>query len=91
MLYNKTLNYCSLGKTDVSFVSSHQVYILLNLQIDGQTNPSIQSIHVKNFPIHTAHFSADGEQVIMASRRPFFYVYDMIKGEVTRIPGVRGR
>lgn len=37
-----------------------------------------------------AHFSADGEQVILASQRKSFHVYDMIKGDITRIPGIRG-
>lgn len=60
-------------------------------QIDGQTNPKIQSVFIENFPIHMAHFSADGEQVILASQRKSFHVYDMIKGDITRIPGIRGR
>lgn len=60
-------------------------------QIDGQTNPKLQSIFLENFPIHTAHFSADGEQVVLASQRRSFYVYDMIKGDVIKIPQIRGR
>lgn len=60
-------------------------------QIDGQTNPKLQSIFLERFPIHTAHFSTDGEQVILASQKRFFYVYDMIKGDVIRIPEIRGR
>ena len=59
-------------------------------QIDGHNNSKLQSVFVDRFPICTAHFSADGEQVIMASMRPFFQVYDMIKGEVIKIPGIRG-
>lgn len=60
-------------------------------QIDGQTNPKLQSIFLEKFPIHTAHFSADGEQVVLASQRRSFHVYDMIKGEVIKIPEIRGR
>ncbi|KAL9971505.1 hypothetical protein ACROYT_G017676 [Oculina patagonica] len=60
-------------------------------QIDGQTNPKLQSIFLERFPIHTAHFSTDGEQVILASQRKSFYVYDMIKGDVIKIPQIRGR
>ncbi|RMX55645.1 hypothetical protein pdam_00001664 [Pocillopora damicornis] len=60
-------------------------------QIDGQTNPKLQSVFLERFPIHTAHFSSDGEQVILASQRRSFYVYDMIKGEVIKIPEIRGR
>ncbi|XP_048589194.1 U3 small nucleolar RNA-associated protein 18 homolog isoform X2 [Nematostella vectensis] len=60
-------------------------------QVDGKENPKLQSVFVNRFPIHNAHFTCDGEQVIMSSRRKYFYVYDMIKGQVTRIPGIRGR
>lgn len=60
-------------------------------QIDGQNNPKLQSIFLERFPIHTAHFTADGEQVILASQRRSLYVYDMIKGSVIKIPRIRGR
>ena len=63
---------------------------LCHHQIDGQTNPKLQSVFLERFPIHTAHFSSDGEQVILASQRRSFYVYDMIKGEVIKIPEIRG-
>ena len=59
-------------------------------QIDGQNNPKLQSIFLERFPIHTAHFTADGEQVILASQRRSLYVYDMIKGSVIKIPRIRG-
>ena len=64
--------------------------LFLHQQIDGQTNPKLQSIFLERFPIHTAHFSTNGEQVILASQRRLFYVYDMIKGEVIKIPQIRG-
>lgn len=60
-------------------------------QIDGQTNPKLQSIFINHFPISTAHFTADGEQVVLASERRFFYVYDLIKGDITKIPYIKGR
>lgn len=60
-------------------------------QIDGQTNPKLQSVFLERFPIHTAHFSTDGEQVILASQKREFYVYDMVKGDVIKIPQIRGR
>lgn len=63
---------------------------LCHHQIDGQTNPKLQSVFLERFPIYTAHFSSDGEQVILASQRRSFYVYDMIKGEVIKIPEIRG-
>jgi len=66
-------------------------FFLFCQQIDGQTNPKLQSIFLERFPIHTAHFSTDGEQVILASQNRSFYVYDMIKGDVIKIPQIRGK
>lgn len=59
-------------------------------QVDGQTNPKLQSIHIQGFPISTAHFTQDGREVVMATRRKKFFVYDMVAGKVTPIHGIRG-
>ena len=59
-------------------------------QVDGQTNPKIQSIHIQGFPISTAHFSKDGREVIVAGRKRQFFVYDMMAGKITQIHGIRG-
>ena len=53
-------------------------------------NPKLQSIHVQDFPISTAHFTSDGAEVVMAGERKSFYVYDMIAGKITRVYGIRG-
>ncbi len=60
-------------------------------QVDGQTNPKLQSIHIPKFPISTAHFSQDGKEVILAGRKKTFYVYDMMAGKVMPIYGIRGQ
>ncbi|XP_046854395.1 U3 small nucleolar RNA-associated protein 18 homolog [Xenia sp. Carnegie-2017] len=60
-------------------------------QVDGKTNICLQNIHVKGFPIHSAHFIGNSEQIILASQRKFFYYYDMNEGYVTRIPEIRGK
>ena len=59
-------------------------------QVDGQTNPKLQSVYVKGFPITTAHFTQDGTEVVLAGRKKRFYVYDMMAGKVTPIYGIRG-
>ena len=59
-------------------------------QVDGQTNPKLQSIHVQGFPISTAHFTQDGTEVVLAGRKKKFFVYDMIAGKVTPVFGIRG-
>ncbi len=59
-------------------------------QVDGQKNPKLQSVHVKDFPISTAHFSQDGSEVVMAGRKKRFFVYDMMAGKVRPVYGIRG-
>ncbi|KAG2460914.1 UTP18 protein, partial [Polypterus senegalus] len=59
-------------------------------QVDGKTNPKIQSIHLEKFPVFKARFSADGEQVIATSmRNKMFYVYDMMGGKIIPVYGIR--
>ncbi|CAI8037089.1 U3 small nucleolar RNA-associated protein 18 homolog [Geodia barretti] len=60
-------------------------------QVDGEANQKLQSVHVQDFPISTAHFTGDGTEVVMSGERKSYYVYDMIAGKITRICGIRGR
>ncbi|XP_064404926.1 U3 small nucleolar RNA-associated protein 18 homolog isoform X2 [Halichondria panicea] len=60
-------------------------------QVDGQVNPTLQSVHLERFPITTAHFTKDGREVVIAGQRKSFFVYDMVAGKITHIPGIRGR
>ena len=59
-------------------------------QVDGQNNPKLQSIHLQGFPISSAHFSQDGREVVMTTRRKKFFVYDMMAGKITPVHGIRG-
>lgn len=84
--------------TTVQFHPSAQVVMTAGLdqsislfQVDGKTNPKIQSIHLERFPVHKARFSVDGEQVVATSlRNKLFYVYDMMEGRVVPVHTVRG-
>lgn len=55
-------------------------------QIDGKTNPKIQSLFLEGFPIYCAHFTRDGEQVVIGSKHKSFKYFDMISGQVVNIP-----
>ena len=59
--------------------------------IDGETNPLMQQLYIKSMPIHTARFSADGQSVVMAGRRKYYYVYDLQAATIQRVPGIVGR
>ncbi|XP_068581927.1 U3 small nucleolar RNA-associated protein 18 homolog isoform X2 [Cebidichthys violaceus] len=84
--------------TTVQFHPSAQVVMTAGLdqsvslfQVDGKTNPKIQSIHLERFPVHRAQFSRDGDTVIATSlKNKMFYLYDMMEGRVTPVHSVRG-
>jgi U3 small nucleolar RNA-associated protein 18 len=59
-------------------------------QIDGKTNPKIQSIYFQDMPIHSAEFSPDGKEVIVSGRRKFFYHIDMEQGRVEKVISIQG-
>ncbi|XP_017309879.1 U3 small nucleolar RNA-associated protein 18 homolog [Ictalurus punctatus] len=84
--------------TSVQFHTSAQVVLTAGLdhtislfQVDGKTNPKIQSIHLEKFPVNKACFSADGEQVVATGMwNKLFYIYDMMEGKIIPVPRVRG-
>ena len=59
-------------------------------QINGDTNPKLQSLHLENFPVLTARFTPDGREVIASGIRRGFFVYDMYSGKVDKIHGIKG-
>ncbi|XP_043857324.1 U3 small nucleolar RNA-associated protein 18 homolog [Dromiciops gliroides] len=60
-------------------------------QVDGETNPKIQSIYLEQFPVYRARFSANGEEVLATSNlSKILYVYDMMGGNVIPVHQVRG-
>lgn len=59
--------------------------------IDGVSNPKIQSIFFEDMPIHTAAFARGGSVVVASGRRSFFYVLDLPAGRVEKVSGIFGR
>lgn len=58
-------------------------------QVDGKTNPKIQSVRFSNFPVHCAHFSSDGKELLVgSSQHAHLFSYDMMVGRTvqTRFP-----
>ena len=60
-------------------------------RIDGEENPKIHGIHFPTLPITSASFLGDSGSVVMSGRRPFFYVYDAISGNIQKISSIVGR
>lgn len=72
-------------KSTVSLVAGQNGTATL-FQVDGKQNPKMQSVNFKDFPIKTAHFSADGSEFIVGSQHfGHFYTYDMEKGVTSKI------
>ncbi|GLI62931.1 hypothetical protein VaNZ11_005782 [Volvox africanus] len=72
-------------------------------QVDGLRNPLIQALHFDDMPITHAEFAgvssgssdaaaaaAAADRVVLAGRRPYFYVYDMGAARVERVLGPAG-
>eukprot|EP00192_Tetraselmis_astigmatica_P005278 CAMPEP_0117667692 /NCGR_PEP_ID=MMETSP0804-20121206/11119_1 /TAXON_ID=1074897 /ORGANISM="Tetraselmis astigmatica, Strain CCMP880" /LENGTH=509 /DNA_ID=CAMNT_0005475469 /DNA_START=49 /DNA_END=1578 /DNA_ORIENTATION=+ len=59
-------------------------------QVDGIRNPSVQTVHLEDCPVHQAAFAGGGRQLVAAGRRPFFYVYDIESAKVERVSGIMG-
>ncbi|XP_072298916.1 U3 small nucleolar RNA-associated protein 18 homolog [Eucyclogobius newberryi] len=84
--------------TSVQFHPNAQVVMTTGLdqslslfQVDGQSNPLVQSIFLEKFPVGKARFTADGLTVMATSfRNKLFYLYHMMEGKVTPVSGVRG-
>ncbi|KAK0155761.1 U3 small nucleolar RNA-associated protein 18 [Merluccius polli] len=97
-LHANAARSCNDQLTTVQFHPSAQVVMTAGLdqsislfQVDGRTNPKIQSIHLERFAIHKAQFSCDGESVIATgTKNKMFYMYDMMEGRVVPIFSVRG-
>lgn len=54
-------------------------------KINGtEGSEKIHGIHFPNLPIHSADFLGDSGSVVVSGRRPFFYIYDVAAGKVSR-------
>ena len=46
-----------------------------------------QTVNFENFPIKTAHFTADGQKFMAGSQHfGHFFVYDMYAGKIIKVP-----
>uniref|UniRef100_A0A8C1QLJ3 U3 small nucleolar RNA-associated protein 18 homolog n=1 Tax=Cyprinus carpio TaxID=7962 RepID=A0A8C1QLJ3_CYPCA len=89
---------CGDQLSSVQFHPSAQIVMTAGLdhslslfQVDGKSNPKIQTIHLENYPVNKALFSADGEHIVATGlRNKLFYIYDMMEGKVIPVCGVRG-
>ena len=59
---------------------------------DGEEESTkIHGIQFPKMPITCASFLGNSGSVVLSGRRPFFYVYDAISGNIQKIPSIVGR
>uniref|UniRef100_A0A7S2GVY7 Anaphase-promoting complex subunit 4 WD40 domain-containing protein n=1 Tax=Octactis speculum TaxID=3111310 RepID=A0A7S2GVY7_9STRA len=59
--------------------------------VDGAKSQKVHSIFLPDCPVHSASWTRGGDEVIVSGRRPFFYVYDAINGDVRKVGKLAGR
>ena len=58
--------------------------------VDGVHNPLVQSVFIKDMPVHQAAFASGGKTVVVSGRRKFFYCWDLESQRLDLIKGVLG-
>lgn len=74
----------------VGFVTGYSKSLDL-FEVDGENNKHLHRHHFTNFPVECAKFTSDGSEVILGSKRPHFYTFDLNKCTATKIAGIRNR
>ena len=70
----------------LTFALDVVIFICLDFtQVDGDTNPKLQSIDIERVSLWMAKFTSDGQEIIGIGMRQGFFVYDIGTGKVTRI------
>lgn len=74
----------------IGFVAGYSKSLDL-FEVDGENNKHLHRHHFANFPIDCAKFTADGSEVILGSKRPHFYTFDLNKCTAIKMAGIRNR
>ena len=74
----------------VAFVSGYSKSLDL-FEVDGENNKHLHRHHFPNFPVDCARFTSDGNEIVLGSKRPHFYSFDLHKCVATKIAGIRNR
>ena len=74
----------------VGFVTGYSKSLDL-FEVDGENNKHLHRHHFTNFPVDCARFNSDGSEIVVGSKRPHFYTFDLNKCTATKIAGIRNR
>ncbi|CCL98939.1 uncharacterized protein FIBRA_00946 [Fibroporia radiculosa] len=79
----------------VQFHPSPQIPVLLVastdrrlrlFNIDGHTNPHLQTVHIPDLPSANAMFHPGGKSILLTGPRPYYYTYDLETNTAQRSP-----
>jgi len=59
-------------------------------QVDGNTNPLLETLHVPDLPLQSALFHPSGSSILLSGPRPFFYSHDLESGKTIKSTPWRG-
>ncbi|KAG9017873.1 hypothetical protein FRB93_004684 [Tulasnella sp. JGI-2019a] len=91
-------NQAARSESEVSSVRFHPsptVPVLLTagtdwrlrlFNIDGLTNPLLQTLHTPSLPITNAQFHPSGQSVLLTGARPYYVCYDLQSGAAIQSP-----
>jgi U3 small nucleolar RNA-associated protein 18 len=54
--------------------------------IDGHSNPLLQTVHIPSLPMTSAVFHPSGSHILLTGPRPYFYNYNLQSGICTQSP-----
>ena len=63
----------------------------LAAKVDGKRNDKIQSVLFKDLRVSCARFDHAGRHIVATGRRPYFYIFDVEAGQISRVPQIRPR
>ncbi|CAK5268602.1 unnamed protein product [Mycena citricolor] len=84
----KTLSFHPSAKIPLLCVGSADRRIRL-FNIDGHTSPLLQTLHIPTLPLSqsSANFHPSGSSLLLTGNRPFYFVYDLHRGEMIHKTG----
>lgn len=59
-------------------------------QVDGHTNPLLETLHIADLPMQSALFHPSGSSILLSGPRPFFYSHDLESGKTVKSTPWRG-
>ena len=62
------------------------VVVIALAQVDGHTNPHIQTVHIPELPVTSACFHPTGSSILITGERPQYFTFDLQTGQTISSP-----